>query len=86
MVRHSFDLRTSTAQKCAAIPRTARISGSHTFVSLNSRLESNAEEVEALRVEVRAVPRSLTAAQSPTCTFFGLFIVVCLGLGVGGCG
>jgi len=36
----------TTSQKCAAVPRRARISGSETFVSLNSRLESNKEEEE----------------------------------------
>jgi len=34
------------SQKCAAVPRRARIQGSQTFVSLNSRLESNKEEEE----------------------------------------
>ena len=33
--------RTTTSQKCAAVPRRARIEGSQTFVSFNSRLESN---------------------------------------------
>ena len=37
------DLRRSTSQKCAAVPRSARIQGSLTFVSLNSRLASNEE-------------------------------------------
>ena len=32
-------------KKCAAVPRRARISGSQTFVPLNSRLESSKEEV-----------------------------------------
>ena len=36
-----LDSKTSTSQKCAAIPRRARIPSSWTFVSLNSRLESN---------------------------------------------
>ena len=38
------NLRTTTLQKCAAVPRRARIQGSWTFVSLTSRLESNKEE------------------------------------------
>ena len=43
------------SQKCEAVPRRARISGSYTFLSLNSGLESNKEEEEdhpgsALRV------------------------------------
>ena len=36
--------RTTPSQKFKAVPRMARISGSCTFVSLNSRLESNTEE------------------------------------------
>ena len=36
--------RTTTQQKCAAVPRRVRIYGSETFASLNSRLESNKEE------------------------------------------
>ena len=39
-----LNLRTTTSQKCAAVPRRARIEGSYSFVSLNSRLESNKEE------------------------------------------
>jgi len=39
-------LRATTSQKCAAVPRRARIEGSKTCVSLNSRLESNKEEEE----------------------------------------
>ena len=35
---------TTSSLKCAAVPRRARIEGSWTFVSLNSRLESNEEE------------------------------------------
>ena len=38
------NLRITTSQKCAAVPRRARISGSQTFVSINSRLKSNKEE------------------------------------------
>ena len=37
---------TTTSQKCEAVPRRARIDGSQTFVSLNSRLDSNEEEEE----------------------------------------
>ena len=36
--------RTITSHKCAAVPRRARIEGSYTFASLNSRLETNEEE------------------------------------------
>jgi len=47
-----LNLRTTTLQMCAAVPRWARISGPSTFLSLNSRLESNKEEglVYGLRV------------------------------------
>ena len=38
------DLRTTTPQNCEAAPRRARIQGSQTFASLNSRLERNKEE------------------------------------------
>ena len=37
----ALKLRTTHSQKCAALPRRARIQGSYTFASLNSRLESN---------------------------------------------
>ena len=36
-----MDLRTTTSQNCEAVPRSARIEGSQTFVSLNARLASN---------------------------------------------
>ena len=38
--------RTTTSQKCEAVPGRARIEGSLTFVSLNSRLDSEKEEEE----------------------------------------
>ena len=38
------DLRTTASQKCEAVSRRARISGSKTFVSLNSSIESNDEQ------------------------------------------
>ena len=39
-----FSIETSpTSQKCAGVPRRARIQGSYTFVSLKSRLGSNEE-------------------------------------------
>ena len=38
------DSRTTFSQKCEAVPRRARIQSLKTFVSLNSRLESNKEE------------------------------------------
>jgi len=41
-----LNLRTTTTQKCAAVLRRARIWGSSTFVSLDSRLESSKEEEE----------------------------------------
>ena len=36
----------TTSQKCEVVPRPARTKGSQTFVSLDSRLESNEEEQE----------------------------------------
>ena len=39
-----LNFRTTTSHKSAAVPKRARISGSWTFVSLNSRLDSNKEE------------------------------------------
>ena len=39
-----LNLRTATSQKCEALPRRARIEGSQTCVSADSRLESNKEE------------------------------------------
>ena len=39
-----LDFITNASHKCEAAPRRARFSGSETFVSLNSRLESNQEE------------------------------------------
>ena len=51
LARMRINLRRSTAQqKCGAAPRRARIQGSQIVVSLNSRLESNQEEEEDLRV------------------------------------
>ena len=38
-----LDLRTTTLQKCDAVPRRADISGSQICMSLNSRLESDEE-------------------------------------------
>ena len=39
-------LRTTTSQKCTAVPRRARVQGSWIFVSPKSRLERNKEEEE----------------------------------------
>ena len=39
-----LNLRTTTSQRCAAVPRRAHIQGSWICVLLNSRLESNKEE------------------------------------------
>ena len=47
-------MRTTTSQKCAAVPRRARIEGSKTFVSPNSRLDSNKEEEEEEDGHLRA--------------------------------
>jgi len=47
------------ASKCEAVPRRARIQGSSTFASLNSRLESNDEEEKgvSLGIQSRVVGR-----------------------------
>ena len=39
-------VRTTALQKCEEVPSRARIHGSQTCVSLNSRLESNKEDEE----------------------------------------
>jgi len=44
-----LNLRTTTSQKCEAVPRGARIQGPQTVVSRNSRLERNKEEEKTLR-------------------------------------
>ena len=44
---------TTTSQKREAVPRRARISGSQTCVSLNSRLESTKEEEEVMHLLYR---------------------------------
>jgi len=44
-----FRVQGVTLQKCEAVPRRARIEGSYTCASLNSRLESNKEEVTLRR-------------------------------------
>ena len=35
------DLTTTTSQKCAVVPRWARVQGAYDFASLDSRLENN---------------------------------------------
>ena len=50
---------TTPVQKCAAVPRRARVYGSQTCVSLNSRLESNEEEARAQVLSTQAkVPKT----------------------------
>ena len=49
----SLDLGTTTVQKCAVLPRRARIEGSETFVSLNSRLKRNKEQKEGEEEVIR---------------------------------
>jgi hypothetical protein len=44
--RTVLHLRTTASQKCAAVPRRARIQGSETFASLSSRVGINTEEEE----------------------------------------
>ena len=51
--RHTRTCRDS--QKCKAVPRRARIQGSYTFASLNSRPENNTEE-EEIRMETDFSP------------------------------
>ena len=43
---HLGHSRTITQQKCEAVPRRARMQGSQSVVSLNSRFESKEEEEE----------------------------------------
>ena len=46
-IRHNIlvlKLRTTSSQKCEAVPSRARIQGAQTCASLNSRLEGNKEE------------------------------------------
>ena len=61
---HGLNLRTTTSQKCAAVPRRARIQGSKTFVSLNSRLESNTEEDEKKECFTTALERMFPSQAS----------------------
>ena len=42
----ALNLRKTTLQKCAVVPRRARIEGSYIVASLNSRLEINIDEEE----------------------------------------
>ena len=55
-VMSQMNLRTSTMQKCEVFPRRARIQGSYTCVSLNSRLESNKEEEEEEEHDATVMP------------------------------
>jgi hypothetical protein len=57
----ALDLSTTTLHKCAAAPRWARISGSWTFVSLNSGLESNKTRREKNHREKVARARTFSA-------------------------
>ena len=54
-----LDSRTTTSQKCEAVPRRARIQGSWTFVPLNSRLERNEAEEEEFDLPERASARAV---------------------------
>ena len=50
-----LDLRTSASQKCEVVPRRARTPDSLTFVSIDSKLESNKAE-ENMHVRRRIAP------------------------------
>ena len=41
MSGHRLQVRTTTSQKCEAVPRRARIQGSYNCVSLSSRVDSD---------------------------------------------
>ena len=63
--------RTTTWQKCDAVPRRARIYGSYDGVSLNSRLQSNKEEeveegIAGLEVRPAAVCGEVPSCQAHT--------------------
>ena len=66
-----LNLRTTPSQKCAAVPRRARIQGSYTLVSLNSRLESERKEEEAVYHQVYTV-FSATRWSASACLCFSL--------------
>ena len=58
-----LNLGTTSSQKCEAVPRRARIQGSLTRVSLNSRLDRNKEEEEVCTPKGRrCFPRPLPRA------------------------
>jgi len=58
-------------QNCAAVPRRARIEGSQTFASLNSRLESKKQEEEDL---VQLCRRSDLQPGTVQSSYTGLYI------------
>jgi len=64
-------LRTTTSQKCAAIPRRARIQGSWTCVSLNSRLESNKER-RRRKMGEKGPESALAGVERPVLRLHGL--------------
>ena len=57
--------RATALQKCAVVPRRARVSGAQTFVSVNSRLESEKT--------TRRVPFSLCFSPPPLCRHMTAF-------------
>jgi len=59
-------ISTTTSQKCAAVPRRARIQGSKTCISLNYRLESKKEERRTIR---QSCPESGLRPFSGECHF-----------------
>ena len=73
MDRHRVEgAKVEALHKCAVVPRRARISGSSTFRSLNTRLESNNEEdsyqtfelIEAFDNQPVFPPATLTVFQA----------------------
>ena len=59
-----LNLSTTSSQKFQAVPRRARIQGSETWVSLNSRLESNKEEDACATFLACPVDNSLNSASA----------------------
>ena len=51
-----LNLRTTSSQKCEAVPRRARVQGSKTCERHNSRLESDKEEKKVENSAIRVTP------------------------------
>ena len=65
MSQSVLDSITTSWQKCEVVPRWARIEGSWTVVSLNSRLESKKEGEELPPAELCPLHRSVTVQCIP---------------------